>query len=133
MMADPEAHTESPAEEDGDDYPPRKVVIPAMVAIYLAVFLIALVSRLIRPANARADAVAGSNHLGDSNPRHLQRISELRRSCLVRGGVSTTALHAAIDLWPRLREFTSRSLSHAHPYAHSQLTGTLEILFRQMG
>jgi hypothetical protein len=37
--------TEQTKQEDGEKvYPPKKVVLPAMAAIYLAVFLVALVS-----------------------------------------------------------------------------------------
>jgi hypothetical protein len=37
--------TEETKHEDGEKvYPPKKVVLPAMAAIYLAVFLVALVS-----------------------------------------------------------------------------------------
>lgn len=47
MSSDDIAKSEEPSEKaDTDDkiYPPKKVTVPAMIAVYLAVFLVSLVS-----------------------------------------------------------------------------------------
>lgn len=73
---DAETHGSKQQEKDEESYPSAKVVFPAMVALYLVVFLVALVSQ-IEPRALQTSILTlrlGSNHSWYSSPCHIQRI-----------------------------------------------------------
>ena len=73
-----------------EQYPPFKVVIPTILSLYLAVFLTALVSPkwLSSVISVSDRRVLGPHNHRRRHSRHIQRVPELRRHCLVRRRVS---------------------------------------------
>ena len=69
---------------DEKKYPPFKAVLPAMVAIYLALFLVALVIPFNRHAMGNVLMISqGSNYHRHGNTDNLERLQQLWRYCLV--------------------------------------------------
>lgn len=91
-------------EENDKAYPPLRVVLPAMAAIYLAVFLVALVRQIWNKRfTTMTDHPPGSHHHWHSRTHDIQRVPQLRGYCMVRGRLSLAALHAPIVLRPSVQ------------------------------
>lgn len=84
----PNHEQSNPSKAAGDDeYPGSKQVAIGMTAIFLATFLISLVSilrpSLQRPMLTRASCLSGSYHRFDGDSEHHRRVQQLRRYRMV--------------------------------------------------
>lgn len=70
-----ETHTNPQPAHNDDGYPSKKVMLPAMAALYLAVFLVSLVRPLGLGFHGVAKYLVGQDHYRHGHSVHYQRVS----------------------------------------------------------
>jgi hypothetical protein len=101
----PETNAPSAAEDEKaeKEYPPTKIVVPAMLAIYLAVFLVALVSRPQIARELYVTTCEGQNNYRNRDTHNYETIQLIRRCRMVRSRLPPTAMCLAINLRTNLQ------------------------------